>query len=99
MDGNRRWARDRNLAIVEGHKAGGEALKRSVMYAYEHGISVWVFAAAADLVRSISRFTPSQPKTGDGARRKYASLRGGSWVGERLDEPLQHLLRRIDQQL
>jgi undecaprenyl diphosphate synthase len=38
MDGNRRWAKQRSLASIEGHKAGVQSLKRLVSIAPNHGI-------------------------------------------------------------
>lgn len=38
MDGNRRWARQRNLPTLAGHREGAEALKRIVKRASEIGI-------------------------------------------------------------
>jgi len=38
MDGNRRWARDRGLSTKEGHRAGGEALRRTVRAAAQAGV-------------------------------------------------------------
>ena len=40
MDGNGRWAADRGLPRVEGHRRGVEALRRTVRAATELGISV-----------------------------------------------------------
>ena len=38
MDGNRRWAKKRNLLVKEGHKKGVLALKKIVKYAGEIGV-------------------------------------------------------------
>jgi undecaprenyl diphosphate synthase len=38
MDGNGRWARQRNLPIIAGHKAGAEAARDITKTAIEHGI-------------------------------------------------------------
>ena len=38
MDGNRRWAKQRNLPVKLGHKQGAETLKKVVRYANEIGI-------------------------------------------------------------
>ena len=35
LDGNRRWAKARGLKPTEGHKAGAEAVKKIIKYAYE----------------------------------------------------------------
>lgn len=38
LDGNRRWAKARGLKPTEGHKAGAEAVKNIVKYAYDSGL-------------------------------------------------------------
>src|SRR5438132_9280678 len=38
MDGNARWARGRGLSVTEGHRAGTDALKRTVKLAGEFSI-------------------------------------------------------------
>ena len=38
MDGNARWARERGLPVLEGHREGAQTLKRSVRHAVELGI-------------------------------------------------------------
>ena len=38
MDGNRRWAKQRSLASIEGHRAGVQALKKLVSLAPSYGI-------------------------------------------------------------
>ena len=39
MDGNGRWAKQRNLPRTAGHKQGAEAVRRSVRAAAEQGVS------------------------------------------------------------
>ena len=38
MDGNARWARQRQLGVLEGHREGARALKRTVRHAVKHGL-------------------------------------------------------------
>lgn len=38
MDGNARWARQRGLPVLEGHREGAQALKRTVRHAVQLGI-------------------------------------------------------------
>lgn len=38
LDGNRRWAKARGLKPTDGHKAGAEAVKNIVKYAYDCGL-------------------------------------------------------------
>jgi undecaprenyl diphosphate synthase len=40
MDGNGRWAKRRGLPRVAGHKAGAEALRKTLQYAADRGIAV-----------------------------------------------------------
>ncbi len=47
MDGNGRWAQERNLKRSEGHKAGGKSLEQLALYAKKIGIkylSVYAFS-------------------------------------------------------
>jgi undecaprenyl diphosphate synthase len=39
MDGNGRWAKQRGLPRVAGHKAGAEALRGAMQFAVDHGIA------------------------------------------------------------
>jgi undecaprenyl diphosphate synthase len=40
MDGNGRWAQQRGLPRVAGHKAGAEAVRRAMQAAVDHGVEV-----------------------------------------------------------
>lgn len=40
MDGNGRWAKERGLPRIEGHRAGAKALKRTITAAKEIGIKI-----------------------------------------------------------
>lgn len=47
LDGNRRWAADKNIPKLEGHRAGYETLKTVATYAFKKGasfISAFVFS-------------------------------------------------------
>ncbi|MCW2763885.1 MAG: diphosphate synthase [Marmoricola sp.] len=47
LDGNRRWAKERGLPIMEGHRQGYENLKNITDYAFDQGIeyvSAYVFS-------------------------------------------------------
>ena len=49
MDGNRRWARQRNLPVKLGHKEGAETLKKVVRYANKRGIKyITVYAFSTE---------------------------------------------------
>ena len=45
MDGNRRWAKERDLPTFEGHRHGAETLKKTVEWAQENGVGHVVFYA------------------------------------------------------
>jgi undecaprenyl diphosphate synthase len=40
IDGNRRWARERDLAVIEGHRAGVRALREAVREAGRIGVDI-----------------------------------------------------------
>lgn len=40
LDGNRRWAKERNLPVFEGHRIGLETAKKIIRYAKETGVKV-----------------------------------------------------------
>lgn len=47
LDGNRRWAKERGLLPIEGHRNGIEPLRRAALHAAGRGVkylSVWVFS-------------------------------------------------------
>lgn len=49
MDGNRRWAKARNLPVKAGHKQGAETLKKVVRYANKLGVKyVTVYAFSTE---------------------------------------------------
>src|ERR671914_1125385 len=49
MDGNARWANERGLPVLEGHRQGAQALKRTVRHAVELGIDeLTVFAFSTE---------------------------------------------------
>jgi undecaprenyl diphosphate synthase len=43
MDGNRRWAKEKGLPTLEGHRAGSETLKKVVRWAKDAGIEHIIF--------------------------------------------------------
>jgi len=40
MDGNGRWAQKKGLPRLAGHKAGAEAVRRTMQAAVDHGVEV-----------------------------------------------------------
>ena len=52
MDGNRRWARTRNLPDIKGHEAGSETLEKLVDACEEFGIkTITVYALSTENIR------------------------------------------------
>lgn len=52
MDGNRRWARARNLPDLEGHRAGTEALEKVVEAAAKMGVkTITVYALSTENIK------------------------------------------------
>jgi undecaprenyl diphosphate synthase len=43
MDGNRRWAKEHGLPLLEGHKHGGKVLKKITLAAKKRGIKILTF--------------------------------------------------------
>lgn len=49
MDGNGRWAKQRGLPRVAGHKAGVDSVRRAVAYCLDHGIkAMTIFAFSSE---------------------------------------------------
>lgn len=49
MDGNARWAQQRDLPVLDGHREGAQALKRTVKDAVRHGLDeLTVFAFSTE---------------------------------------------------
>src|SRR5690606_28714684 len=47
LDGNRRWAKERGLPVVQGHRHGMDVLKDVSFHAFESGVqylSAWIFS-------------------------------------------------------
>lgn len=56
MDGNRRWARSRNLPDLKGHEAGTEALENIVEAAAKLGVkTITVYALSTENIRERAR--------------------------------------------
>jgi undecaprenyl diphosphate synthase len=77
MDGNRRWARARNLPAIEGHRRGVRALQRTVAAATRAGIDVLTVYAFSEenWERSDSEVTGLMDLARTFARREGSALR------------------------
>ena len=53
MDGNRRWAKERNLDIKQGHYAGAENLEKIALYANKIHSFIFELTASFDLSSNI----------------------------------------------
>jgi len=59
MDGNRRWAKQRNLEAKDGHKAGMEALSKTIEACADRGVEVvTVYAFSTENFKKRSPFPP-----------------------------------------
>jgi undecaprenyl diphosphate synthase len=78
MDGNRRWARERNLSSLEGHRAGAGALRETVRAAIRAGVEILtVYAFSEENWRRDAReIGPLMDLVRHFAQREAASLRG-----------------------
>ena len=48
LDGNRRWAKNRGIPTLEGHRQGSEVFREVALYAFDNGVqylSAYVFSA------------------------------------------------------
>jgi len=55
MDGNRRWAKEQGLPVLEGHKQGANALRRISDYCQERGIKyMTVYALSVENIKKRS---------------------------------------------
>lgn len=109
MDGNRRWARAKNLASREGHQAGYEKLKEVVSWCEEEGIQTLIAYAFSTenwrrtkteidflmklLDRAVSDFIKQQREQAPPERRII-------FIGDRRDfsEKIQDQMRAIEEQ-
>jgi len=105
MDGNGRWAEQRGLPRVAGHKAGAEAVRRAMQAAVDHGVEVLTLYAfssenwrrseeeIADLTGLMRFYLERELKTLQKERVRL-KLIGGS-VELRIDLPTQRVYARI----
>jgi undecaprenyl diphosphate synthase len=77
MDGNRRWARERNLPSLEGHRAGAAALRETVRAAARSGIEILTVYAFSEenWRRDASETGPLMDLVRHFAAREAGSLR------------------------
>jgi undecaprenyl diphosphate synthase len=77
MDGNRRWARERGLPALEGHRAGATALRETARAAARAGITILTVYAFSEenWRREASEVGPLMDLVRHFARREAAALR------------------------
>ncbi|KKS83462.1 MAG: Isoprenyl transferase [Parcubacteria group bacterium GW2011_GWA2_43_11] len=66
LDGNRRWAKERNLPTLEGHTEGYKRLKETVIWCHEAGVQhvvAYVFSTEIqELIEEVHDTNPRDPE-------------------------------------
>ncbi len=104
MDGNRRWARERGLPTLEGHRAGYEKLREVVSWATDAGVGtviVYAFStenwnrSAEEVGYLMDLFRTVVAREAEEMRKKNARL---MFVGDRarFSSDMQDLMRRAE---
>lgn len=104
MDGNRRYARERGLPVIEGHRAGFEKLKEVVSWVHESGIpNLVVYGFSTENWNRDERevaYLIELLRTGLEAEGKRIAERGGRvrFIGDRarFPEDVQTLMARVE---
>ena len=107
MDGNGRWAEQRGLPRVAGHRAGAEAVRRALQAAVDHGVKVLTLYAfssenwrrsteeISDLTALMRFYLERELKTlqKEGVRLKL--IGDHSTFGGELSERLEHEVQKL----
>lgn len=103
MDGNRRWAKDRDLPTIEGHRRGAETLKEVAGWADEQGIEhliVYAFSTEnwkrdPEEIEGLTKLLEDYIREGVGELADKASIR---FIGEteRFPGRLQELMKDLE---
>ena len=106
MDGNRRWARDKGLPTLEGHRRGYNKLKKVGKWCKERGVKIvtlWAFSTEnwkrsekeVDYLMNLFKFALSDGEVNelnkDGIRLQVIGQK------ERLSEKLQELIKKAEE--
>ena len=106
MDGNRRWARDRGLPTLEGHRRGYDKVKKVGKWCKERGVKVvtlWAFSTEnwkrskkeVDYLMNLFKFALSDREVNEldkeGIRFQVIGQK------ERLSEKLQELIKKAEE--
>jgi undecaprenyl diphosphate synthase len=106
MDGNGRWAQQRGLPRVAGHKAGAEAVRRALQAAADHGVEVLTIYAfssenwrrsadeISDLTALMRFYLERELKTLEKERVKLKLIGDYSAFGPELVERLEKAVER-----
>jgi undecaprenyl diphosphate synthase len=106
MDGNGRWAQQRGLPRAAGHRAGAEAVRRSLQAAADHGVEVLTIYAfssenwrrsaeeIADLTALMRFYLERELKTLEKERVKLKLIGDYSAFGPELVERLEKAVER-----
>lgn len=108
LDGNRRWAKARGLKPTEGHKAGAEAVKNIVKYAYDCGLkylTVYAFstenwkrdkAEVSLLMRLLDKFTTELLESDEKREVKIKVYGDISALDKKLQEKILKLEKKTE---
>lgn len=108
LDGNRRWAKARGLKPTEGHKAGAEAVKNIVKYAYDCGLkylTVYAFstenwkrdkAEISLLMRLLDKFTTELLESDEKREVKIKVYGDISALDKKLQEKILKLEKKTE---
>jgi undecaprenyl diphosphate synthase len=106
MDGNGRWAKQRGLPRVAGHRAGAEAVRRALQAAADHGVEVLTIYAfssenwrrseeeISDLTALMRFYLERELKTLEKERVKLKLIGDYSAFGPELVERLERAVER-----
>ena len=106
MDGNGRWAQQRGLPRVAGHKAGAEAVRRAIQSAVDHGVealTLYAFSSEnwrrsaeeiADLTGLMRFYLERELKTLEKERVRLKLIGDYSAFGSELVERLEKAVER-----
>jgi undecaprenyl diphosphate synthase len=106
MDGNGRWAKQRGLPRVAGHRAGAEAVRRALQAAADHGVEVLTIYAfssenwrrsdeeISDLTALMRFYLERELKTLEKERVKLKLIGDYSAFGPEMAERLERAVER-----
>ena len=109
MDGNRRWAKKRNLPVSLGHKAGAETLEKIVRYANKIGIKyITVYAFSTEnwkrteeevsaLMNLFQSYLDDYSKRADSENIKVKIIGSKKGLSEKMKKSIEKCMERTKQ--